>query len=416
MRIAALLVGFLPVCAQAQNPSIGRIRAFAPSALKGFRLYESGPLRLEASKTPGNVRRTFYVRFKNETREEIAEVGVRLRIDIGGTAVYRSPVFRIRRFNNQTLPHLGSILPFTKTSGQETFTVDYPGRFWTTASADRVEIVSVKAFVGKQNLRDTGHLFTWMANTPDAKIIERLRLEPRLVRVHDALGVDTTLIAFAASGSTVAKHVLEHGGNPKARTIGGSTIAHIAAFHTSPANLDLVRSIGISVDSPSATGRTPLFKSIQSGNALAWDWLLKHGANPNRVDTEGLDLVQYAIVEGQPNAFSALLRAGANRRHHAKNGWGWMHSAAVQNYLMLPYVLSTGVSVNDVDPRFKLTPLMVAARYSAIESVTWLAAHGARPGLKDAKGLTAYDYARMGNTLRTDRFFRAALARASGSR
>ena len=416
MRNAALLVGLLSVCAQAQKSSVGGVRAYAPSALKGFRLYESGPRRLEPSKTPGNVRRTFYLRLKNETREEIAEVGVRLRVDIRGTTVYRSPVFLIRRFNNHTLPHVGSILPYTKTSGRETFTVDYPGRYWTTASADTVEIVSVKAFAGKQNLHDTGHLFTWMANTPDVEIIQRLGLEPGLVRVKDALGVDTTLIAFAASGPAVAKYVLNHGGNPKARTTGGSTIAHFAAFYTSSVNLELVRSLHVSVDQPSETGRTPLFKSIQSGNAVAWNWLLRHGANPNRVDKEGLDPVQYAIVEGQAQAFDALIKAGANRRHHSKNGWGWMHSAAVHNHLMLPYVLATGVSVNDVDPRFKLTPLMVAARSSTPQSVTWLAGHGARPELKDVKGLTAYDYACMSNTLHTDRFFRAALARVPSSR
>jgi ankyrin repeat protein len=127
------------------------------------------------------------------------------------------------------------------------------------------------------------------------------------------------------------------------------------------------------------------------------------------VDREGRSAVYYTLVEGQTQLFEALVSAGANPKYHDHNGYGWMHTAAVRNYLMLPYVLRAGGSVNDVDPRFGMTPLMAVARGGDYHSIEWLIKHGAKVDAKDRKGETAYDYARRANTLRTDRFFREAV-------
>ncbi len=409
---ALVLVGLLAVASASASAGTGRTRTLTLAQLKGFRVWEQGPSGYSPSAIPGNVRRSFTVRFKNETRSEVAEIDVRLRVREGSRTTYLSPVFPLRTFDNTGVAHRGSLLPFNKSGGREGFTTDYPGRRWNTGSMDAIEVVAIKVYDGPQDLHDIGHLFTWMANTSDDAIIRRFQREPGLLKITGPTKLNTTLVSFAVSGTTVQKYVLARGGNLLSQTQGGSTVAHLAAFNTNPGVLDFLRSKGIPTDKPSQTGRTPLFKAIEMGNTLSAGWLLAHGADPNRVDREGRNTVYYALNEGQTQIFEALVRAGANPRYHNRNGWGWMHTAAVHNRLMLPYVLRARVSVDDLDPKFGLTPLMAVAQSGEYDLVPWLLSHGANLGAKDAHGKSVYDYARESNTLRADRFFREAVARS----
>jgi ankyrin repeat protein len=152
--------------------------------------------------------------------------------------------------------------------------------------------------------------------------------------------------------------------------------------------------------------------AIMMGNIVTCRWLLAHHANPNAVDAYKLPVAEYAIDYGQPQMLDALVKAGANRRYHDPNGYGWMHYAVRQNYYLLDRVLSYGLSVDDRDGKGGMTPLMMSAQFGVKPASLWLLKHGANPNLKDKLGRDCFELSKQGNTLHTDRFFRDIVSMA----
>ncbi|GGF29706.1 ankyrin repeat domain-containing protein [Flavobacterium limi] len=54
-----------------------------------------------------------------------------------------------------------------------------------------------------------------------------------------------------------------------------------------------------------------------------------------------------------------------------------------------------GADVNEISE--EMTPLMTAARYNKVEIIKILLAQGAKPGIKNEKGFTAFKYAQLSN-------------------
>ena len=107
------------------------------------------------------------------------------------------------------------------------------------------------------------------------------------------------------------------------------------------------------------------------------------------------------------DAFDLLLTYKADVHCHTKDGLGLIQ-IALPNPLFLPKLLAAGVPVDDPNPKNKQTSLMTAA-YSQSGSTKWLLDHGANINARDSEGRSVFDYAKMSNTLNTDRFFREAI-------
>jgi hypothetical protein len=296
----------------------------------------------------GEVQHTFWTRFKNHTRTEIMSITVQLVVR-RGTVVFRSKPVTIRKFANDSYPHVGSILPFNKTLPETNVTVSRPSKFLTTADVSQLEVTDVQVWDEKGDLHDAGHLFVKMMQTKNKELIGLFQSTPSLLKVKNDLGFNPILMAFAAADLEMIKFLESKGLQVTSKSTRGHTALFIAAILGSPANLEYALKKGCKVNEmlPSSK-RTALHKAVAQGNYGSAGWLLAHGANPNLVYVDHMTPLRYAVREGQPRCVDVLVKAGANVNFHAPSGYGLMHDC-VSNYLMFPYVAKLGVSVNDSD-------------------------------------------------------------------
>ena len=111
---------------------------------------------------------------------------------------------------------------------------------------------------------------------------------------------------------------------------------------------------------------TPLVDAARRGQAGQVRALCAQGANPDQ-PSGGNDWTPlfHAVHKNQPDSAAALIEAGATVDRATDSG---------------------------------MTPLMMAAGYGSTDMVKVLLAHGANPGLRDADGAAAVDYALTGMT------------------
>ncbi|HVT13837.1 MAG TPA: ankyrin repeat domain-containing protein [Fimbriimonadaceae bacterium] len=380
------------------------------STLPGLEIWNTQGMGYEQGKTPGNVRRAWIVTFKNETRQEVAEIDVRLRVEIEGQTVYKSRPIAITQFNNLSYPHSGSLLPMNRTFPAGPLWFEYPGRFWRVDSQDYIDIVAIRVYTAKQDLHDAGHLLTWLGGHNSTEAIAIYKAHPELLHVHNNRNMTAFMIEFAVGDVPTIKYMAAHGCSWSDKSTGGTTILHMAALHDG-SHLALAVEHVKSLEVKTVSGHTPLMTAIQYGNQLTVSWLLQHKANPNAVDASKLPVAYYAITGGMPWFLPMLVKAGANPRHHDPQGSGWLHYAAAFSVPMLEEVAKYHVPIDDRVGK-GLTPLMMCAWGGNMAAAEWLLRHGANPNLKDAQGRDCFELAKLSNTLHTDRFFRMAMARA----
>ncbi len=379
-----------------------------PSQIPGFRIWEAGQSGFTQGKEPGDLTFSWGIRFKNETPREIGSATVRLVAVEGGRRTFVSQPVTIHRFINTVVAHAGSLLPYEKSEGDGSLRFDMPGRLWMSDTRMDLELVSATGFVNP-DLHDAGHLYTRLAAGRGGTNISILKRDPSLLKVRNAQGTTTTLMAFGCCDTATIRYVLAHGGNPRERTVRGATIMHLAAANGWPEVLDLAKSLGGDPNARTASGRTPLMKAIEAGQPVGWRWLLVHGAKTDLVATNGESAAYDAIHEGQAGALADLVKAGASPRWRDPKGDGWLEYA-IGNYVFMDEVGKYRCPIDARNPKTGLTPLMLATRHGGEQPIVWFLRHGANPDLKDRKGKTAYDYARENNTLHTDRFFRRLVA------
>lgn len=97
-----------------------------------------------------------------------------------------------------------------------------------------------------------------------------------------------------------------------------------------------------------------------------------------------------AALKGLTELCQQLIARGADVN---KPGWTPLHYAATNGHLpVLQLLLEHHAYIDAASPNGS-TPLMMAAHYGTTEAVKWLLNAGADPLLKNAKGLTAIDFA-----------------------
>jgi len=175
---------------------------------------------------------------------------------------------------------------------------------------------------------------------------------------------DTAVDFFRAVGlddSRTVSRLLERGFDPNAIDENGQVGLFVALRVESPKVAGaLLASAQTRIDQANANGETPLMIAALRGSVEWVQRLVERGAAVNR---EGWSPLHYAASGPEPRVAALLLERGAAVNARSPNG---------------------------------STPLMMAARYGASESVALLRARGADLRLKNDQGLDAADFARAG--------------------
>lgn len=174
-----------------------------------------------------------------------------------------------------------------------------------------------------------------------------------------------------------------------------------------------------------ADDRSELFHAVNLDNGRMAAGLLERGADPNAVDDKGQPALvaamkdnsaqvvevllaqpglkvdkanssdetplMMAALKGRTDWMRALIERGASVD---RPGWTPLHYAASgPDPKAVSLLLDKGAAIEALSPN-KTTPLMMAARYGAIDSADLLLARGASSTARNDAGLTAIDFAR----------------------
>lgn len=149
---------------------------------------------------------------------------------------------------------------------------------------------------------------------------------------------------------------------------------------------------GADPNARNAKGQTALILALQEGSEKATAALLAHpGIRIDDSNAAGETALMMAALKGRLGAMRALLARGAQVN---RAGWSPLHYAAAgPETAAVALLLDRGAEINARSPN-ETTPLMMAARYGAIDSVALLLQRGAHARLANAQNLEAADFAR----------------------
>jgi len=149
---------------------------------------------------------------------------------------------------------------------------------------------------------------------------------------------------------------------------------------------------GVDPNAVDARGRKALEVALREDSGRALDSLLDHPASDvNAANATGETPLMLAAIKGRLDWVQKLVRRGA--RIH-KEGWTPLHYACSgpDNGVAL-WLLGQGAELEARSPNGS-TPLMMAARYGAMDLAEALLAAGADATLRNDQGLSALEFAK----------------------
>jgi uncharacterized protein len=269
----------------------------------------------------------------------------------------------------------------------------------------------------------SNRLIAPIQNAPNVRTIRTIRTT-RTIRTIRTLTF--CLLAFASFGAaeapdlrlieavkrgdrTAVSSLLQKRVNPSITEADGTTALHWAVRQD---DLELAARLiraGGDVNAANRYGVTPLYLACVNGNASMIERLLKAGADANAVAPEGESALMTAARTGNVEAARVLLVHGAlvDATETWRGQTALMWAAAQNHASVVKELLAHGANVNarsmvrrwerqsTAEPREKwlppggMTPLLLAARQGALESVRVLAASGAELNAVDPDGISA---------------------------
>jgi len=185
-------------------------------------------------------------------------------------------------------------------------------------------------------------------------------------------------------------------GRPDVQSSDGTTPLHVAARERHAGCVDLLCAAARrdAVNTIDKSRLTPLHCAVNSSALDVVRTLLRHGANPNVVDRDGLAPLHYAAAATHPPVFShsavidLLITHGADVSIRDNQCRTPLHlAAAVGNAALVRLLLSTGADVNAVERILGETAVNIAAAYGRYEAILELCDAGCDVNIADKHGV-----------------------------
>eukprot|EP01094_Clydonella_sp_ATCC50884_P027076 TRINITY_DN762_c1_g1_i4.p1 TRINITY_DN762_c1_g1~~TRINITY_DN762_c1_g1_i4.p1 ORF type:complete len:595 (+),score=44.96 TRINITY_DN762_c1_g1_i4:56-1786(+) len=245
-------------------------------------------------------------------------------------------------------------------------------------------------------ITDAGSIFGVCARGHIEKCREMLTEAPELVREHDPSGFTALHWAALHNRLSVVKLLLERG----APVDGGGTTTESGEHEHEEDGHDGEGTGGGELRRDT-TGQdplsTPLHWACQASHTHVSIILVEHGADIHRRDGQGYEAIHYASQGTKAALVHYLIGHGADVNARDNNLRTPLHWAAYQDRAeIVMYVLRNGADRNAVDDK-GFTPLHWAAQRGNIMSTKLLVEHRCNATLKDQKGSSARELARLYN-------------------
>jgi hypothetical protein len=152
---------------------------------------------------------------------------------------------------------------------------------------------------------------------------------------------------------------------------------------------------GFDANSRDPKGQTGLFLALRGGSLDVAEVLIKApNLDVNALNEAGESALMMAALKGQPELSQRLIERGAAID---KQGWSPLHYAATgPDSSVVKLLLDRGAPIDARSPNGS-TPLMMAAQYGSEASAELLLQRGADPRIRNDRGLSAADFARLSN-------------------
>lgn len=280
----------------------------------------------------------------------------------------------------------------------------------------------VLAYTENQGIRKGYTALFWAAEKNHSKAVEMLVKAGADVN-HTSSALFTVVYLLAENGALSSLElVLEKNAVSDVRTRRGHTPLIMAAWYGYPevVKLLLEKDANPNASTPN-TLYSPLYFAAKSGNVEIVRSLLAAGADPNNSTSWGITpLLAAAVWERQP-VVPLLLQAGADPNKKEKDGHTALHKAVYYRQLEMVKNLLDGGAQLDIQDNFGRTALHYSVVTKRDEKVTRKTGEEARrrladventklqvlrellnrcprTDLRDSKGKTALDVARLGSS------------------
>ena len=204
--------------------------------------------------------------------------------------------------------------------------------------------------------------------------------------------------------------------NTSVRVYFGDTALHKAAQRGGSATAELLLKHGADVNAKNRDGLTPLHDAAWKKAFSTAELLLRHGADVHAKDANGWTPLHWAAQTALggadlPLLTLSLLKQGAAVDARDKHGWTPLHVTAWFDAFSTTEVLLKQGAAVDARDKYGWTPLHVAAKYDASATAEVLLKQGANVQAKDNRGSTPLHHAVSKNASAT-----AAVLRRYGAR
>ncbi|MGA8598295.1 MAG: ankyrin repeat domain-containing protein [Bryobacteraceae bacterium] len=242
--------------------------------------------------------------------------------------------------------------------------------------------------------------FTRLIRANDLDGLRRLAAGSAAVNTEDKLHNRPLHYAAIYGSADSVRILLDAAADPNARNQPGATPLVYAAWNFEKTRLLVEK--GAQVNVATRTGVTPLMVAVSAhGNIATVRYLIDHGADVHAVDELSTDALIRAAFQSDPEVIEALLGKGADPHHADKAGFTALQGAlSFSDSERVRLLLSAGSDPNASNifggqvkhgplALVHLTPLMLAAPYGQLDTVSILVKAGGRVNDLDIRKMNA---------------------------